>query len=110
MRQELATLAIAWRVLGRQRLTLDLAQGFGFMHLSVRGEAQAPWVAQNASAWAAASSTGGSLGFRLSAHVGLTVSLAAVFLLPRPVLEVADVSYVAHQPLLLATAGFQYGF
>ena len=110
MRQELATLAIAWRVLARRPFTLDLAQGVGVMHLSVRGEAQAPWVAQTASAWAAASSTGGSLGLRLSAHVGLTVSLAAVFILPRPVLEVADVSYVAHQPLLLATGGFQYGF
>jgi hypothetical protein len=110
MRQELGVLAIAWRVLGSQRLSLDLFQGLGVMHLTVRGEAPAPWVSQSASGWAAASSTGGSLVLHLSAHAGLTVSLAAVFVLPRPVLEVAAVSYGVHQPLLLTSGGIHYGF
>jgi hypothetical protein len=110
LREELGILAVAWRLVGRQRLTLDIVQGFGAMHLSVRGETQPPWLGQSSSAWAAASSTGGCIGLRLSEHVGLGVSLAAVFLLPRPVLEVGDVSYVAHQPLILATGEFRYGF
>ena len=110
LREELGFLAVAWRLVGRQRLTLDIVQGFGAMHLFVRGEAQPPWLGQSSSAWAAASSTGGCIGLRLSEHLGLGVSLAAVFLLPRPVLEVGAVSYVAHQPLILVTGGFRYGF
>jgi hypothetical protein len=110
LREELGILAVAWRLVGRQRLTLDIVQGFGAMYLSVRGEAQPPWLGQSSSAWAAASSTGGCIGLRLSEHVGLGVSLSAVFLLPRPVLEVGAVSYVAHQPLILATGGVRYGF
>ncbi len=110
LREELGIVSVAWRLVARQRLTLDIVQGFGAVYLSVRGEAQSPWLGQSSSAWAAASSTGGCVGLRLSEHVGVGVSLAAVFLLPRPVLEVGDVSYVAHQPLILATGGFRYGF
>lgn len=111
MRQALGTLGLAWRPLDRRALTLDLIQGFGAMHLSVQGDSvQSPWLAQAGSAWAAASSTAARFGLGLSRHAGLAVSLAAVFLLPRPVLEVADVSYGLHQPLLLATAEFRYGF
>jgi hypothetical protein len=110
LRQELGIVAVAWRLLERRHLTLDLSQGFGATYLSVRGEAQSPWLGQSTSAWAAASSTGARVGLRLSDHVGLDVALAAVFLLPRPVLEVADVSYELHQPLILATGGFRYGF
>ena len=110
LRQELGIVAVAWRLLERRRLTLDLSQGFGATYLSVRGEAQSPWLGQSTSAWAAVSSTGACLGLRLSNHIGLDVALAAVFLLPRLVLEVADVSYELHQPLILATGGFRYGF
>jgi hypothetical protein len=110
IRQELATLALAWRFLSRKRLTLDLFQGFGAVHMSVRGEAPSPWIAQTATGWTAASSTGAFIGVPLSAHVGVTVSMSAVLLLPRPVLDVAGVSYMVHQPMLLATAGFRYEF
>jgi hypothetical protein len=110
LRQELGIVAVAWRLVETRYLTLALSQGFGAAHLSVRGEAQSPWLPQSTSAWAAASSTGGCLGLRLSRHVGLDVALAAVFLLPRPVLEVADASYEVHQPLVLATGGIHYGF
>ncbi len=110
LRQELGVLAIAWRALGRQRLAVDLFQGLGVMRLSARGEAPSPWIGQSTSGWAGASATGGTFVLHLSARAGLTVALAAVFLLPRPVLEVADASYVAHQPLLLTSVGLQYGF
>jgi hypothetical protein len=110
LREELGILAVAWRLVDRQRLTLDIVQGIGAMYLSVRGEAQPPWLGQSSSAWAAASSTGGCIGLRLSEHFGLAVSLSAVFLLPRPVLGVGAVSYVARQPLILATGGLRYGF
>jgi hypothetical protein len=110
LRQELGAVAVAWRLVERRHLTLDLSQGFGATHLSVRGEAQSPWLPQSTSAWAALSSTGARLGLRLSSHIGLDVALAAVVLLPRPVLEVADVSYELHQPLILATGGLRYGF
>jgi hypothetical protein len=110
LRQELGTLAVVWRFFERRHVTLGLAQGFGATHLSVRGDAQSPWLPQSTSAWAAVSSTGACLGLRLSNHIGLDVSLAALFLLPRPVLEVADVSYEVYQPLILATGGLRYGF
>jgi len=112
VRQELGIVTVAWRLLERRYLTLALSQGVGAAYLSVRGEAQSlsPWLGQSTSAWAAASSTGACLGLRLSDRVGLEISLAAVFLLPRPVLQVADVSYELHQPLILATGGFRYGF
>jgi hypothetical protein len=42
--------------------------------------------------------------------VALRVSLAAVFLLPRPVLEVAGASYTVEQPWVLATGGLRYAF
>jgi hypothetical protein len=110
LREELGTVAVAWRLLDQRYLTLALSQGFGATHLSVRGEAQSPWLPRSSSAWAAVSSTGACLGLRLSSHVGLDVAMAAVFVLPRPVLEVADVSYEVHQPLIFASAGFRYGF
>lgn len=110
LRQGQGMLAITWRLVGRQRLALDLFQALGAAFLSVRGEAQSPWLAQSASAWAAASSTGACIGLRLSGHLDFSISLAAVFLLPRPVLEVAEVSYTAHQPLVLATGGLRYAF
>lgn len=110
LREELGILSVAWRPVARPRLTLDIVQGFGAMYLSVRGEAQSPWLGQSSSAWAAASSTGGCIGLGLSQHVSLSITLAAVFVLPRPVLDVANVSYVTHEPLILATGGFRYGF
>lgn len=110
MRQEIGILTLVWRLVGRQRLSLDVFQGFGASYLSVSGEARPPWLPQSSSAWAAASSTGACLGLRLSEHLELAVSLAALFLLPRPVLEVANVSYPVHEPLVLVSGGFQYGF
>jgi hypothetical protein len=110
LRQGQGMLAITWRLVGGQRLVLDVFQGLGAAFLSVRGEALSPWLAQSASAWAAASATGGCIGLRLSRHLDFNISLAAVFLLPRPVLEVADTSYTAHQPLILATGGLRYAF
>jgi hypothetical protein len=110
VRQQLGILAVSWRLVESQRVALDLFQGFGAMYLSVHGEARSPWLGQSASAWAAASSTGTCIGLGLYHHFSLTITLAAVFVLPRPVLEVANVSYVAHQPLILATGGFRYGF
>jgi hypothetical protein len=110
LRHEIAELAIAWRAAASRRLSLDLFQGLGVMHLSVRGEAQSPWIGQTASGWAAAATTGAGLVVRLSAHSGVALSLAAVFTLPRPAIEVADATYVARQPFLLASTGFQYGF
>jgi hypothetical protein len=110
LRYELVGLAMAWRAVAHRRVSVDLSQGLGVMHLSVRGEAQSPWTGQTAAGWAATATTGASLGLHLSDHAGVAVSLAAVFALPRPAIEVADATHVAHQPFLLTSAGFQYGF
>jgi len=110
VRQELATIAIALRLMEGQMLNVDLFQGIGVMHLSVHGEAPSPWVAQDSSAWAAASSTGAAVSVPLSEHWGLSASLAAIFLAPRPIIDVADVSYLAHQPFLQAHVGLYFGF
>ena len=110
VQEELGTLTIAGRLLSRWRAKLDLVQGFGVMHLSVEGKAQAPWVGQSASTWAAASYTGAHVGFRLSDSIELTLSVAALFLLPRPVLDVADASSTMRQPMWLMASGLRYGF
>lgn len=110
VRQELATLAIALQLLATHPFNLDVFQGLGVMHLSVHGEAQSLWVPQDSSAWAAASSTGTTVGVALSEHFYLQASAAALFLLPRPIVDVADVSYMAHQPLLLVDVGLSFAF
>lgn len=110
LRGHLGLVAIQWSLWAGQRLALDLAQGLGAAYLAVQGEAQGLWSGRRSSTWTAVSSTGACLGFALSPHVGLVVSAFAVFLLPRPTLEVADVSYTARQPLLLTTGGIRYVF
>lgn len=110
LRQTLGMLVLAWRPYDRGRLTLELCQGLGAAYLTVRGEAQPPWLARADSAWSAASSSGGAVALRLSERMALSVSVAAVFLLPRPVLEVAGASYTAQQPWVLATGGLRYAF
>jgi hypothetical protein len=110
VRQELATLAIALQLLSTYPFNLDVFQGLGVMHLSVHGEAQGLWVPQDSSTWAAASSTGTTVGMALSEHFSLQASAAALFLLPRPIVDVADVSYMAHQPLLLIDVGLSFAF
>jgi hypothetical protein len=92
------------------RLSLDVVQGLGAAYLSVRGTAQAPWAGQSTSTWTAASSTGACLDVALSQHMGLMVATAVVFLLPRPTLDVADVSYTIRQPLVVTSGGFRYAF
>lgn len=110
LRQELATLGLALRLLRARSLDIDVFQGVGVMHLSLHGEARSPWVAQDASAWAAASATGLAARVALSEHWGLEASAAALFLIPRPVVDVADVSYVTHQPFLQASTGLSFGY
>jgi hypothetical protein len=109
VREELATVAAVVRVLTTPTLDLDLFQGVGAMHVSVHGEATSPWVARDASAWVAASSTGATVGLRLSERWGVGASVAGTFLLPRPIIDAADGSYVARQPLLLANLGLWFG-
>jgi hypothetical protein len=109
LREEIGTLSLARRLV-EGRLALDIVQGFGGAHLDARGEASSPWLDQSSSAWAAVSTTGGHVGLGLSPHLAIGVSVAAVFLLPRPVLEVGNTSYVVHQPMLLVSGGLEYGF
>jgi hypothetical protein len=110
VRQELATVAIALRLFTARTLDLDVFQGAGVMHLSVHGEAQSPWIAQDTSAWTAASSTGTTAHLALTQHWELQASAAVVFLLPRPIVDVGDVSYIAHQPFVLVDAGLSFAF
>jgi hypothetical protein len=109
VRHELGTVAVVFRLTGTSLLEVDLFQGVGAMHLSLHGEADSPWVAQDASAWAAASSTGASISLRLSERWGVRASVAGIFLLPRPVIDAAEASYVARQPLLLTNLGLWFG-
>jgi hypothetical protein len=110
VRQELGTFAIAVRLLTAGALDLEVFQGLGAMHLSVHGEAQSPWIAQDSSAWAAVSSTGITARVALTRHWSLQASTAALFMLPRPIVDVADVSYMAHQPFVLLDAGLSFAF
>ncbi len=110
VRQELATLALAVRLVASNALDLEVFQGLGAMHLSVHGEAQAPWLARDASTWAATSATGTAARLALTEHVSLQVSAALLFLVPRPIVDVAEVSYMAHQPFVLFDAGIAIAF
>jgi len=110
LRQGLATLALYWRVLMKQRFALDVFQGVGIMYVTVRGETLSPWVSQSVSAWFAASSTGGRAELQMSRRLTLSVSCSALFLLPKPVLEVANTSYSTRQPQVLTTTGLAYMF
>lgn len=110
VRQEIGTFAVALRLITAGALDLDVFQGLGVMHLSVHGEAQSPWIAQDASAWAAVSSTGLTARVALTEHWGLQVSAAGLLMLPRPIVDVADVSYMAHQPFVLLDAGLSFAF
>jgi hypothetical protein len=110
LREYWGVAAFRWRVVTGGRLSLDAVQGLGAAYLSVRGTAQPPWVGQGTSTWTAVSSTGACLDVALSQHMGLMVSTAVVFLLPRPTLDVADVSYTVRQPLLVTSGGFRYAF
>lgn len=101
LRNELGTVAVVVRLVDTRTIDADVFQGVGAMHLSVHGEANSSWVAQDASAWAVASSTGASVGLRLAATWGVRASVAGIFLLPRPTIDAADKSYIARQPLLL---------
>jgi hypothetical protein len=109
LRQELATLALSLRVVCGRRINLDVLPSVGAVHLAVRGEASYPWIAQSSSAWAAALSAGSRVELRLTRHLGLDLGLAALWLLPSPVLEVAGASYRMREPQLLATGSIGYG-
>ncbi len=110
LREELLTVTAAVRLAGQGRLTVDVFQGIGVGHLSAHGTARSPWVGQNSSVWAAVSSTGAAAGLRVSEHLAVDLGLAAIFLLPRPVVDVAGDSYVVRQPLLWANAGLSLLF
>jgi hypothetical protein len=110
LRQELVTASAALRLVGQGRLTVDVVQGLGVGHFSVHGTASSPWVGQDSSAWAAVSSTGAAAGLRLSKHLALDLGLAAIFLVPRPVVDVGRDSHVVRQPLLSANAGLSLLF
>ena len=110
VRLELATFATALRLLEHRQFSLDIIQSIGGAHFSVRGEAAPPWIAQRTSAWAMASTTGTSAALAMSDHFALNVGLAALFVLPQPVVDVAQVSYRVQQPLLFVNIGINYGF
>lgn len=110
VRQELATLSLAVRLVASSALDLEVFQGLGAMRLSVHGEAKAPWLARDASTWAATSATGTAARLALTEHVSLQVSAAVLFLVPRPIVDVAEVSYMAHQPFVLFDAGVVFSF
>jgi hypothetical protein len=101
----MGTLALAFRAFDRRAASLELFQGLGAARLSVHGEAQAPWSGEDASAWVAAAASGARLGFRVTESVRLSVSVAAVFFLPRPVIDVGNVGYSAGGPFVLSSAG-----
>jgi hypothetical protein len=110
VREEMVSVAAALTLVTGGRLQFDVFQGVGGMHLSVHGEAPAPSVGQDAAALTAVSATGGRLGVRLGEHLGLTLALAAVFTIPRPVVDVLGTSSASSEPLVLSSAGFDYGF
>lgn len=112
LREEMLTVAVALTLGTMGRVQIDVFEGIGAMHLSVHGETQAqtPWSAQDSSALAAVATTGARVGARLSAHLRVTLMLAVLFTMPRPVVDVAGASSAFSEPLLLSSAGFEYGF
>jgi hypothetical protein len=105
LQQVLLLIALTFRLVGEERLYLDMFQGIGAAHWSVRGEVVAPWTPKDSSGWFAAAATGVRAHLRVSGHVGLSLAIAALFLRPTPIIDLTDQSYRATQPIPLATAG-----
>jgi hypothetical protein len=110
LQQALGFFTLMFRLAGEERLVLHVFQGFGVAHWAVHGEAKAPWAAKDSSGWFAAAATGLRARLTLSRHMGLSLAVAALFLRPSPVVDLADQSYRATQPLPLATAGLDAQF
>ncbi len=101
----MASVAVAFRAFERSAVAVEFFQGLGAARLTVHGEAQAPWSAQDASAWVSAASSGARLVVRVAAPIHVSVSLAAVFFLPRPVIDLGNAGHAVGAPVLLSSAG-----
>jgi hypothetical protein len=112
VREEMINVAVALTLGTMGRMQVEVFEGVGAMHLTVHGETQAltPWSPQDSSALAAVSTTGARVAARLSTHLRLTLVLAVLFTLPRPVVDVAGASSASSEPLLLSSGGLEYGF
>ena len=110
LRQSLGFFTLMVRLVGEERLILHVFQGMGVAHWAVRGEALAPWAPKNSAGWFAAMATGVRAHLKVSRHIGLSLAIAALFLRPSPVIDLADQSYRATQPQPLATAGLDVQF
>jgi len=105
VREALVTAALAVRLAERPRVALDLFTAAGPAYLAVHGDALPPWTAQSSSAWAGVFGAGARFTFRLTSRLALRASSAAMFILPRPVVDLGADSYAMGQPLVLSSLG-----
>ena len=92
VRQEWGLLRTAWNfgaVDPGPRIEWGPVLGAGVVHLDARGEVEPPLVAEQATLWAFGALAGGQVESYFSEAVSLSLSLAALGLIPQPVVAVA---------------------
>jgi hypothetical protein len=105
IREALATVALAVRVADRRHAAFDLSCALGTMYFAVHGDAPPGWTAEDSSTWAGVAAAGVRLTVRLTSRLALSASSAALFILPRPVVDLGSESHAVGQPLLLSRLG-----
>lgn len=96
-----------WAPLRKGGHTLFFFPSVGGSYLEVKGVASGEYVGQSDSAWVV--TTGGGMGghVRLGQHFGVTSEVRALFLLPRPVVQIGGEEKALGLPLLTAQVGLR---
>jgi hypothetical protein len=96
-----------WAPYRKNGHAIYLFPSIGGTYLEVRGTASGDYVGQSDAAWVV--STGGGLGghIRLNRHFGVVSELRALFLLPRPVVQIGPEAKEIGFPLLTAALGLR---
>jgi hypothetical protein len=109
VRYLLGLLAADYALLSTESFALALAAAAGGAHLEVRGEAAGPWVGHSASRWVGAGSAGVGATWAVWGPLGLRFASDCVWLMPRPVVQLAGRQFRLGNPWLLLGGGVVVG-
>jgi hypothetical protein len=96
-----------WAPLRKGGHTLFFFPSIGGTYLEVKGVASGDYIGQTDSAWVVTTGAGVGGHLRLGQHFGLTSDLRALFLLPKPVVQIGAEEKELGAPLLTAQIGLR---
>ncbi len=110
LRQEQAFVEGGYTVASLWAFDLEVFGGLGLHHLDVQGAASPPYIGHSDSAWAFLAEAGLGLDVRLGEAVSLAAGARAIFLTPRPIVQLAGALLPYGRPYLQGYGGLLVSF